>query len=129
MLAGIRLGLWILPYRRLVRGIERWQVRAAAPSHPVPALEQITWSVRAAARLVPRASCLTQALAGQCLLGRYGYAARLQIGASRGDDRAFEAHAWLEHEGRIVLGEVPDHGRFRPFRSGTGRGTGGRRDG
>ena len=117
VVAGIRAGLSFLPFRRMVRIVDRLQGHGGAARRPAPPVEQIAWSVRTSARLIPKASCLTQALAGKLLLGQYGYVTRLEIGASRGDDQTFEAHAWLDYEGRIVLGELPDHARFRPFRA------------
>lgn len=53
---------------------------------------------------VPKATCLVQALAAQLLLTRHGHMADLQIGVSQA--KGFEAHAWLEFEGRVVLGGV-----------------------
>jgi hypothetical protein len=63
----------------------------------------VAWAVAVASRFVPKATCLVQALAGQALLARRGHAARLHIGVSKPEGR-FEAHAWLEDEGRPILG-------------------------
>ena len=60
-----------------------------------------------AARLVPFASCLTQAVAGQVLLARRGIASDIQLGVRRGRKGRLKAHAWLICEGRIVLGGDP----------------------
>lgn len=48
-------------------------------------------------------TCLTNALAAQALLGRYGYPATLRIGASR-QDGGLIAHAWVERNGDVVIG-------------------------
>jgi hypothetical protein len=48
-------------------------------------------------------TCLTNALAAQALLARYGYPATLRIGASR-QDGGFSAHAWVERNGQVVIG-------------------------
>jgi hypothetical protein len=58
--------------------------------------------VRLASRYVPRATCLTQALTAQMLLGWAGLNSRLHIGVRL--DGKFEAHAWVEGPGRIVVG-------------------------
>ena len=76
--------------------------RARRPQLP---LARIVWSVEVTSRYVPRATCLTQAIAAQTLLARRGYRSQLRIGVARDRDGAFIAHAWIEHEGRIVLGE------------------------
>ncbi|MCX7646475.1 MAG: lasso peptide biosynthesis B2 protein [Rhodobacteraceae bacterium] len=84
---------------------------AAAPPPPGAAdcraaLAEVAWSVAAAARLVPGASCLTQALAGQALLARRGIAAtvRLSLPAAAGGAAAFRPHAWLVAGPALVLG-------------------------
>ena len=73
------------------------------------------WAVRAAARRVPRASCLTQALALEALLAEAGHRATLRIGVARKEDRTFEAHAWVESEGHVLIGRLPDLQRFAPL--------------
>ena len=52
---------------------------------------------------VPRATCLTQAITAQILLYRHNHPSKLKIGVLKNDD--FEAHAWLEINDKIVLGE------------------------
>ncbi len=58
----------------------------------------------AVARLVPGASCLTQALALQWLLARAGHGCELLVGVRRDDTGRFAAHAWVACNDRIVLG-------------------------
>lgn len=67
-------------------------------------LQRINLMIMMAARYVPRATCLVQALAGYILFSKYGYNTIIKIGVLN-QDGVFEAHAWLEHEGNIVLGE------------------------
>ncbi|MGP3696212.1 lasso peptide biosynthesis B2 protein [Rhodobacter sp. NSM] len=76
----------------------------AAGAAPAWELRVTAWSVRAAARLVPGATCLTQALAGQRILARKGYAStvRLSLPGGRGSD--FRPHAWLISGNVITLG-------------------------
>ena len=99
--ATVRLGLTVLSYRRM---------RAWFPAPPVQGvaaageLRRVAWAVRNAARLVPRASCLTQALAGQLILARRGKSSQVRIGVARDEKGRFVAHAWLVSEDRIVLG-------------------------
>ena len=52
---------------------------------------------------MPRATCLTQALALRSLLAADGRPSALRLGVAR-ERRGFEAHAWLESEGRILIG-------------------------
>ena len=98
-----RLALWVLPSTTLVRAARR--LESGAVVRPVrAAVHDVTWAIAAASRLVPRASCLTQALAGLVMLRRNGHDAQLCIGAGRDRQGEFRAHAWLEQGGRILLG-------------------------
>ena len=56
------------------------------------------------ARSIPKASCLTQALAAQVMLERAGEHPELKIGVAT-DRGEFEAHAWLELHGRPLVGD------------------------
>jgi hypothetical protein len=99
-----RLGLWLLPFRtlrRLLHSVTRDGLRHAGQSSP----ERIAWAVVAASRYVPQATCLTQALAAQVLLGREGHTACLRIGVARNEGSQFQAHAWVETQGKVVIGE------------------------
>lgn len=60
-----------------------------------------------AARVVPRATCLPQALAAESLLTRGGIAADLQIGVMKTPAGKLLAHAWVESDGRIIVGDLP----------------------
>lgn len=62
-------------------------------------------------RFIPRATCMTQALAAQILLGRHGHAGHLCIGVGNPNNR-FRAHAWLENDnGEILIGHT-DRAQF-----------------
>lgn len=112
LLWAARLGLWLLPFP----AIRNWAARRAVQTSARSALpvERLAWSVSVASQLVPRATCLTQALAGQALLARHGHPARLHLGVARGDAGQFEAHAWLEAAGQVILGDH-ERGRFTPL--------------
>jgi hypothetical protein len=107
LVEAIKLGMRLLPFRTLRRLLARAAdtplgVRHAAHSTPA---ERVAWAVEAASRHTPGIkTCLAQALAAQVLLARRGHPALLHIGVARGDRGQFEAHAWVESEGRIVIG-------------------------
>jgi hypothetical protein len=107
--AAVRTGLWLLPSATL-----RWllAVPTREPAADPTPIERTAWAVRAASRCVPRASCLTQALAAKVLLGRRGHPAELRIGVARGGGGRLEAHAWLEQAGRVVIGGSADLERY-----------------
>ena len=61
-------------------------------------------SVRRASLYFPSASCLTQALATQVLLARRGQLSTLRIGVIKGADGELKAHAWVENNGKVIIG-------------------------
>jgi hypothetical protein len=108
IVALVRIGLSLLPFRTLQRALSRLARLPAAEPSSAPPVERLLWAIRAASRRVPRASCLTQALAGQVLLARHGHRARLRIGVGRDEAGRLAGHAWLEQHGTVVLGADPD---------------------
>ena len=115
LLAAIRIGLAVLPYRRLHGLVDR--LARVSPPHTLapPALpDRIAWAVTRASRAVPGATCLTQALAARVLLERGGHPARVRVGIGRAEGAPLVAHAWVESEGRIVLGGT-DLARYTPL--------------
>jgi hypothetical protein len=111
---AVRLCLWLVPSRVLLRYVSR-RVARAVPVDAVDArVRRIGWAVRAASRRVPQATCLTQALSAQLLLAREGYASTLRIGVSRQEQIGFAAHAWLEIGGCTLIGGQSAH-LYRPL--------------
>lgn len=49
-------------------------------------------------------TCLPQAIATQVLLARRGYPAFIHLGVAKGMEERIEAHAWVECQGRVVIG-------------------------
>jgi hypothetical protein len=110
VLGMIRLGLWLLPFqtlRRLLAGMTRMNGSARPlrqENRTSPG--KVAWAVEAASKYVPAArTCLTRALAVQAILQSQGYPAFLRIGVVRGTGGDLEGHAWVESEGKIVIGE------------------------
>src|SRR5215208_6209413 len=117
LLEAIKLGMRLLPFRTL-RHLLAWAVGAPAKrlrhvDHT--STDRIAWAVEMVSRHMPGAkSCLTQALAVQMLLTRRGYPALLHIGVARGERGRFQAHAWVESQGKVVIGES-ELERFTPL--------------
>ncbi|HVG43373.1 MAG TPA: lasso peptide biosynthesis protein, partial [Longimicrobium sp.] len=65
LVVAFRVALWTLPARRVLAAAPRPGTRRA---HAGVFPERMAWLVRAAARRVPDASCLTRALAARWLL-------------------------------------------------------------
>ncbi|MGH7775209.1 MAG: lasso peptide biosynthesis B2 protein [Candidatus Binatia bacterium] len=106
LLCAIRIGLWLVPFQTLRRFLDRG---ARVPANPRRSesspQDRIAWAVRAASRFAPGGSnCLTEALAAQVLLNRQGFRASLHIGVARDERGKLDAHAWVESQGRVVIG-------------------------
>lgn len=116
VVVAIRLALWVLPFRTLMRILPR--APRAGGDGPEGAVDDATRAcVRAVAKVgahVPRASCLTRALAAQVLLARGGRGSELRFGVARGAE-GLEAHAWLVRGGEVVIGDREDLARYRPL--------------
>ena len=103
-LATARMALWILPFRIARRLLTRRRPRAVSAniSH-----EKVRWAISVAKRVVPKATCVPQALAAESLLTRGGLPAELHIGVMKSPVGKLEAHAWVESGGQIVVGDLP----------------------
>ncbi|MGH7950042.1 MAG: lasso peptide biosynthesis B2 protein [Candidatus Binataceae bacterium] len=114
----VRVLLWTVPYPRVRAVIERLKKASLLQDRtPRPTADRIAWAVRAASTGVASgANCLLRALAGEVLLGRFGYQCELRFGANHDDPRGLAAHAWLECDGEIVLGEL-EAPAYTPFRA------------
>lgn len=111
----IRIGLWTLPFV----SVSAFAARAAALDSRLASVRpnRLAWAVDAAARRVPAASCLTRALVMQMLLTRAGRRAEVVVGVRRDGAKGFESHAWLRHDGQILVGDTGDLDRFAPLLS------------
>ncbi len=109
----IRLALWVLPFPRLRALLAKiGSVRPPSPNRLAPA--RLAWAVSVTSRCVPYATCLTQALATELLLRWAGYRGVLHIGVAKLANGRLLAHAWLDHEGVIIIGGW-EHWRFAPL--------------
>jgi len=95
--AYFRLLLYVVSANRLGSLVARSGRSGAA-------VERIVWAVRTATRWTPAATCLVSGLALQRMLGRHGHRSELHIGVAR-TGGFFSAHAWVERDGRVLLGE------------------------
>lgn len=123
-LAGVRVALRCLPLQLTERALARIGGLHERP-HPNPcerlwALERSVWAVSTASGLVPGGgNCLVRALTLQTLLAWRGVATEVRFGFARAGSGAVEGHAWLTHEERVLIGDLPDLGRFESTPSRT----------
>ena len=106
-LLGIDIALRCLPFTRMASFCRRLHTTGNDGNAPsLPPVTQLAWLVTVAGRYSPLGtSCLKEALVLSWLMSRRGAVTTLRIGVARrhGD---LDAHAWLEHNGRIILGEA-----------------------
>jgi hypothetical protein len=83
--------------------------RTANLPQPSPVLAaRVAWSVDRASRLVPQATCLVRAIAGQRLLAMKGFGSEIRVGVRNSREAGFEAHAWLAVDDAVILGGTSD---------------------
>ena len=93
-----RVGLYLVRFESL----QQWATRAKRAKPSVP-LSKLIWAAVISTRIMPNSTCLVRALAASKLLAQYGYKSNLHIGVKR-TDGVFDAHAWLEYDGRAIIG-------------------------
>lgn len=108
MVGVARMCLWLLPAGWARRAASLW-ARCLTPRFSTT-VDHLTWSVRIASQYVPKATCLTQALALQSFLTRAGHEGQVEIGVAKGE-AGFEAHAWVICGEQVVIGG-PDVTRY-----------------
>jgi len=115
ILSLVRLGLWLLPFRTwqhlLMKAMHKnrlWREENRVSK------AKIVWAVEIASRYqFGGVRCLARALATQILFVRCDYEAQLHIGVAKSKVGDLEAHAWVESEGKVAIGKVPDLSRFQ----------------
>ena len=78
------------------------------PRRATPSSEEICRAVDVIGRFIPGATCLVKAQVGCAMLNRFGYAAEIKIGVLKSSSN-LEAHAWVECDGVVVLGDTGNH--------------------
>lgn len=99
-----RCGLWFASFRRVVQFARYCCARF--PSSSSLSVDELVESIQRALPPTFRATCLTQALAGWIMLSRRHMSAEVKIGVRDPLADVFGAHAWLEADHRVLLGDV-----------------------
>jgi hypothetical protein len=100
----VRILLWVFPLTSLRRGITAFSSRLPTTPKTISRPECIAWAVTVASRWLFRSTCLVQALAAQILLASEGIPSTLHIGVRKGEQSPIDAHAWVEVDGKIIIG-------------------------
>lgn len=109
VMAVVRLTLGLLPFavvHRIFTGAGVNAKHCVVPEEP--AVQQTVWLVKVVGRRLPRVTCLVEAYTLHYLLLGQGLTTALRIGVIRGQDKQLEAHAWVEHGGEVLIGDLPN---------------------
>ena len=110
-----------VPFRFLRKSlIKRLSVDTTPGPTDAAEIQKIVRSVDFFSRFHPFASCLTRSLSALLLIKFNGEHAILKIDVAKDEDATFKAHAWLESNGRIVMGQVPSTSRYTVLDSFSG---------
>ncbi|MCE7039820.1 lasso peptide biosynthesis B2 protein [Dyadobacter sp. CY312] len=107
-LTVIKFGLVVLPFSTF-RKLYHWfsktnRKKEVSREH----IDTIVWAVKSAADHLPfELLCLPRALATKYLL-RHVPALTLEIGVDITAAKVFEAHAWVEKNGSVIIGDWPE---------------------
>ena len=109
---GVELGLRLLTPQRLLMIIRRHRrIRGTADAARAQLAELQRLTAAVLRRSPFRMTCLKQTLILCALLHRRGLPADLKIGLTKHGE-ALQAHAWIEHEGCVLLDEPDVAQRF-----------------
>lgn len=109
---AFRVSLWVIPSSYFTRLTTIPREYPTGLSEYTP--EHMAWIVRAVARRVPYATCLTRALALRHLLAKAGYPAEIRIGVAKGE-RGLDSHAWVVCHGQALAEVNEDLERYEPI--------------
>lgn len=115
LLWAIRIGMWVLPFKTLRRLVESLHQRGEPPQDVALMTNKIVLATAAAGRFVPDATCLAQSLTAQVLLTRHGCPHEFRLGVMIAEGGKLAAHAWIESDGQVVLGMLPDLANYKPL--------------
>lgn len=115
-LIAVRTGLYLLPFDWL----REWIVSSDKSSNEPATIDDVRELTEAIERLGRflsplQINCLPQALVGQKLLRRKGFDVQLKIGVLKNRNDLLAAHAWLEYQGQVILGDLQGLKQFTVF--------------
>jgi len=115
-LIAVKVGLYLLPFERLRGWMARFDELAGKPAEMEEMRAIIEAIERIAQVLAPlQINCLPQALVGHRLLSRKGFNVELKIGVLKHPGDQLVAHAWLEYQERVILGDLRGLEQFAAF--------------
>lgn len=115
LLPLVRVSLWLLGYNRTQSLLTVRHQQESEVDDPARQVWLSEKAIRHARWYLPiDANCLARSLVLKRLLDRQGIDTDLRIGV-RQYEGDFEAHAWVEHEGRVVNDSTDIHEQYTAF--------------
>ncbi|MCA9883742.1 MAG: lasso peptide biosynthesis B2 protein [Anaerolineae bacterium] len=109
------IALKLLPFRV----VWQWMIKpdgsfneALAPA-TIEDMYRVAWAVQVAARHMRGAKCLAKALSTYRMLARRGIMVPIKIGVTRDTAGLFAAHAWIEYQGNVIIGDLENLSEYR----------------
>lgn len=112
-LAAAKAILVFVPFDRWRTQLQHESTQPEENLPPIRQVRELVWAVDGISSRFPNSlNCLPRALATRWMMQRRQWPNTLQLGVARDAHGKFEAHAWIEYRGRVVIGMVPDLERF-----------------
>jgi hypothetical protein len=109
----IKIGLKVLPYAVFKKWYDKLTENTSQKIVADQDLKKAAWAIGVVSARWPwRATCLPQALTFK-YLHRHDPRLQLQIGVNKSAAGQFQAHAWVEKEDQILIGDSPEN--FKPI--------------
>lgn len=117
LLTYFRIRLKTTPLRTLLQEVEDVTSRPTSLNTTQHSITpgKLAKIVSFANHLLPFSTCLSQALVGKKLFTEHGHKAEIHIGIPPNIRDEFEAHAWLSHNGKILLGNLYNLNEYKEF--------------
>ena len=113
LLVIMKLVVLLFPFGLIKRLVEGLLTIKSIAKQDVNQLQEIRWAIDVASNYIPFAkTCLVKSLAVHVLLIRNGFESTLNIGVTKDKSEKLGAHAWIEHEGKIIMGQSEDFLRY-----------------
>jgi hypothetical protein len=118
-LVSIKFGLHIFRFQTLREILSIASLMRRFSGEPAQdSLERVVWSIEKSSCYLPRSiNCLPRALAAQVMLTQRGHDVEVIIGARRNQQRRLNAHAWVEHQGKVIIGNMKDLSQYSPLKN------------
>lgn len=104
LLAMARAMVLCIPFKHLVRSFSKKSLVSFHFSNSESIAKQMRILEKAALSTPWESKCLVQAICAKWLLNHHKIKSSLHLGVRRGNNREMLAHAWLNYNGKTILG-------------------------